>query len=77
MSIQGQFDRHALMSLPKICDIIKASDKSNKMFEKNQIICLTLREMMNTRTPVDNMSIKQLHEFEEYLIEIFKSHKWI
>ena len=68
MSLQSQLDNELFEFIPKIHDLIKKAQK----FESDQMQNSALREAMNTKIPVCNMNKKQIDEFEEHLMIIFK-----
>ena len=73
MSIQSQLNNSAIAVLPKIAAIIERAE----VFEANQMKYRALREINNSKIAIDSMTLVQLDEFQEDLIEVFKCRNWI
>ena len=68
MSLQSQLNNDAITMLP----LIKSAVKNAEAFESNQMINLTLKECLNSCTPLSDMSENQLEKFQTDLLDTFK-----
>lgn len=73
MSLQSQLDQEAIDMLPKIkSEIAKAAFE-----EANAMRLKTLQYCMNSSKAIIDMNSKELEEFQDDLLEIFKYREWI
>jgi len=71
--MQAKFDDEALDKLP----LIRLALKTAKNFEANQMRVYTLKEICNSRIPLDQMTQDQKQDFSKLLLETFKAKNWI
>ena len=73
MSIQNILNKQTINLLPEIKSLlILAND-----FNFTQMHSYTIRECLNSRTAIANMSKKQLKKFESDLIARFQQLNWL
>ena len=73
MSIQSQLNQDAIEMLP----LVKAAIANAGTFEGNQMHCYTIRECLNSQTPIAFMSGSELQEFQNNLLDVFNKNNWL
>ena len=73
MSIQSLLNDDSISCVPRIEAIIEAADA----FDANQMECWTIQSMMNESVCVADKSQRELKQYQNDLIEIFKSKGWL
>lgn len=72
MSIQAIFNENAIKAFPKLDRLISKAE----VFEANQMKSYALREMINSKKRVSDMSEVELNVFQTDLIEVFSYKGW-
>jgi hypothetical protein len=73
MSIQSALNQQAIDMLPLVSEAIK----NGNSFDSNQMYCKAIYLICNSKMPLSEMNEKQISEFDNDLIKLFKINGWI
>jgi len=77
MSVQSQFNKHAIDLMPKVRTAINFTLSQGKDFEANQMICFSLQEINNFITPLSEMNEEEIESASNALLRNFKEKGWL
>jgi hypothetical protein len=73
MGVQSTLNQQAIDMLPLVRDAIK----NGNSFDSNQMYCKAIQLICNSKIPLSKMNEKQIRDFDNDIINLFKINGWI